>query len=302
MRALWIVCILCVISLAIKLIFMPDDFGSTNGYPNDGFRYYTFAYEIVHDLKHEVNLRNIGLPLLASPFIFFFPFHQTLIIFSLVVSVLVIPISFIFFRKYLDVKFSLIAVFLLSFDYRIIQNSLMGITEPFILFFGLLSLLVRDYRLAFFFAGVATMIRFEAVIFVLFLSGMYFYKRQRFTRYPILFFMLPLVLVFVFNNDFLSHNMPNLEIVTSSDVKGSPLNTFIHLGWAMIPFFALAPVGLLRAPHLAIPCIILLLPGFYTWQVAFDYRYFFLAYPFFAVLSALGMKMIISKLYNRHLP
>ena len=289
MRQVWVALILLmVMSLAFKLMIMPDTF------PGDGLTYFTYSLEIISGADHTVQLRNIGLPLLASPFIAMFPYHMTLIVFSITISIILIPVSYFFFRKYLEPKYSIVSVFLLNFNFLILQNSVMGITEPLMLVFGVASLTVKNKNLSFLLAGLATIVRIESLAFFVYLAIMYFYQRNPPKAFfkMLLFFILPCAFVYLaFNPFFLAPTIPHMN--SGAVVDLSPTASIINFGISFFPFFLMAAVGVIRKPTLLLPMVFFALPGIYAYLIAFDMRFYFMAFPFMALLSGIGIKTTV---------
>lgn len=142
-----------------------------------------FAYSIAMNRGGEFPqgylLTNLGWPTFLSIF-FFDSYNLTMIesmniqrIFSIFISsITVIPIYFltkIFFKK----EIAIIGTSLFIFDPRIIENSILGITDSLFIFFTILTILFIFYKkgkmiyLSFIFAAMAAFVRYEGLLLII---------------------------------------------------------------------------------------------------------------------------------------
>ena len=298
-----------MVALIIRMYYFPYGIPITI----DGLFYFKYAVD-VSILGHLPNteLVNNGWPAFLS---FFFSIINSdnfldymtaqRLISVLASSLTSIPVYFLC-RKYFDSKFALFGVILFQFDPRIIQNSLVGITEPFFVLFTTtcLALFLSNNKkmiyVSFVVAAIATMIRYEAVVVLLAISILYFIKFRRdykkILQYGILIgiFILVLTPMILYRMDATTEeritervlsggNVFTKEATSYNNSTYSPIFYVINglaeltkfLGWSMIPVFILfAPLGIVfmfknkisEKNSILIPIIILMIPAFYAYS------------------------------------
>jgi len=319
------------ISLIVRLFYFSQ---YPPGFSDDAMVYFWYANDIrILDHLPDYLLSNIGWPIFLSFFFEIFSFNnfwdyitlQTFL--SVIISVItIIPIYFLC-NKFFGKKISLFGALLFTFEPRLIQNSLLGITEPIyillltIVFVLFLSSNKKFIYLSFGLLGLLTIIKFESILLFLPLSVLFFinfkmqknYKKQYLFSAIIFLVMLSPVIILNTTTDGgnLISNRINAELrYTGGDFidKEKPIpwyydynfeNIIKFLGWSMIPIFLpFIPLGVIlifkkwQKKHLFIILLTIftLIPGFYALLRFADTRYLFPAYPMFCVIALFAIK------------
>lgn len=259
-------------------------------------------------------------------------------IITISISVLtLVPIYFLC-RKFVPEYFAIFGAALFVFEPRIVQNSLLGITEPlFILLLTLTFLFFLKERiifvyLAFVILSIAVLIRAEAIVLFLPLSIGFVWKfkkkRTDLAKYGIcvaifILILLPMLAIridtigedgivsrFIYSTNTFSQNAINrgIESGDSNQLIILGLENFIKfLGWSMIPIFLIfVPYGYLlmlkqknfEKNFVILTSIILALPVIYALSVASDTRYLFPLYPLFCIAASISMEKFSKKIGN----
>ena len=347
---LFFLLILIVVSLSIRLYYLPFEIPITF----DGIDYFSFAFEVSKTQKFPTGIlhTNDGWPLFLSPIFSiignsdFMSLVHAQRITSIVISTLTIIPVYILAKKFVSSKYALIGAGIFVFDPKLIENSILGITEPIYLLlvsFVLVFALVKNKKLffiSFILLALASIVRYEALLFVIPLSIIFFlrFRNERFSylKYSLFICIFILILIPVATLRLDSNNMDGLTshvfdaVITSSEnividkqtspqyidvhgnitdvtISSSFFNTIKFLGYVTIPFFLFfLPFGiynLLKTRnvgilHLIIFGIFMTLPALYAYgRDIQDYRYLFLLFPLFCVISAYGLNLT-KKLLN----
>jgi len=321
-------------SIGIRFFYFPYGLPLTI----DGMDNFTYATAINYygHLPTEWSPPNNGWPIFVSFWFSIVNLNNTIqymqlqIIISVILSSLImIPVYFLC-KKFFDEKISLVGAALFAFDPRIIQNSLLGITEPLFILLGISSLVIflrydrRSIIVSFILASFCTIVRSEG-IFLFFTLTILFFIRYRFSR-EILKTYLPSILIFFimlipimnyrievtgYDGIFQRAAFGTGQILSNSDrgasdgiVKGIELFTK-YLGWVMIPnFLVFVPFGFIQflrtrtkeTNFIIIFLILSSLPILYAYIVeAQDTRYFYFLYPIFSLISLFAVKTYLGK-------
>lgn len=278
-----IILILFVIGLSsiiIKLIYFPHDIPLAE----DGLFYFRYAIDssILGHLPN-TSMSNNGWPLFVSIFFLmldsnnFLDYMALQRIISVLISTLTIIPVYLLARRFFDYKYALFAGFLFAFEPRIIQNSLLGITEPlFILLttstlFFFLSSRKEIIYVSFGIAALATQIRYEGIILFFLISILYFvrYRKEKneLAKYSVALFIFILIMlpmsyarIITIGSDGISDSVlggvevyaieatANQENVVSGifSYAFTGLQAFVKFGgWIMIPYFIFfVPLGI----------------------------------------------------------
>ena len=342
---LFFLLILIVVSLSIRLYYLPFEIPITF----DGIDYFSFAFEVSKTQKFPTGIlhTNDGWPLFLSPIFSiignsdFMSLVHAQRITSMVLSTLTIIPVYILTRKFVSSKYALIGAGIFVFDPKLIENSILGITEPIYLLlvsFVLVFALVKNKKLffiSFILLALASIVRYEALLFVIPLSIIFFlrFRNERFSYLKYLLFICIFILILMpivtlrldsNNMDGLTSHVFDAVITTSANtvitmpetnephtrdvaISSSFFNAIKFLGYVTIPFFLFfLPFGiynLLKTRnvgilHLIIFGIFMTLPALYAYgRDIEDYRYLFLLFPLFCVISAYGLNLT-KKLLN----
>ena len=329
--------IIGIISLSIRLLFFEPEIPIRQ----DANAYFEYAMDmsILKNIPYSEHA-NDGWPMFLSIFfgIFNFNSYQDYAILQRIVSIVIstltiIPIYFLC-RRFFGRSFSVVGASLFAFEPHIIQNSLLGITEPLYLFFAVLSLTFfqsKNQKLfygSFVIAALATIVRAEGIVILIILLITFFVNNRKEKRKikKIILIIVIFSLVFV--------PMMIIKIQTSAGISSSSLNhiasfssgldvngenhsgnlsnlpkgveTMIkRLGQSMVPYFAFfVPFGivlLFRNQNkennlIIISLLIYSLVAVRMFFVVGDLRFIFFLYPLFIILSLQTIRHIGSNI------
>jgi len=333
---------ICMISLILRLHYFPY------GVPValDGLEYFWYANDI-SNLKRfptEYNVGNNGWPIFLSSIFSIFNFNNFLDYMmiqrfvTIAISVLtIIPVYFIC-KRFFDRSYAVIGASLFVFEPRIIQNSLLGITDPLYVFLSATSfaLFFSQRRnllsMSFIVAGLAAIVRSEGIFIFVAISFAFFIiqrkEQKKISHYVFalglyLCTILPMIFWRIKNNggDLITGRFSDeaMNVITRYSIGNNEygiINYFSHAvrnfvqlgGWSLIPVFILfLPFGiyyLLRhrnKQNVTIIVIIgiLLIPVFLSFSVANDTRYIFSIFPIFCVVSLVTLNKINNKINKK---
>lgn len=172
--------IIGTISVLVRMYFFPYNVPLTL----DAFEYFLYATDvsILGHIPSGYSFPNTGWPIFLS--IFFMIFHSNNFIdymtLQRVVSVSISTLTFIpvylLCTRFFDKRYSLIGASLFAFEPHIIQNSVLGITEPLYIFLTavVFSLFLSDKKkfvyLSFALAALCTTVRYEGIFLFIIIS------------------------------------------------------------------------------------------------------------------------------------
>lgn len=338
--SIFVLLIIVGIGLMIRLYYFSQ---YQPGFSDDAIVYFWYANDIkiLGELPNYV-LTHGGWPMLLSIFfkIFYFNNFWDYIELQKFVSVIlstitIIPIYFLsnrFFGKYL----SLLGATLFAIEPRLIQNSLLGVTEPLYIlllttiFFLFLSSKKKIVYISFGLLGLSTLVRFESIILFVPLSIMFFlqFKKEKnivkkYLLATMIFslMLIPLILEnTLIGNENVVTNRINAELLyiggdLIKDSQNVPWyysynfeNIVKILGWSMIPIFLMfVPVGIIlmlkqwskNNMFIILVVIFTLIPGFYALLRFADVRYLFPTYPMFCIISLFAIKWYNEKIKQK---
>lgn len=306
----------------------------------DALEYFFYAMDtsLLGHLPTNYSPENNGWPAFLSIFFSVFKFDDGLSyiqlqgILSIIISTSITIPVYILCRKFAGKPESLVAAAIFAFEPRIIQNSLLGITEPLYILLCSMSLLFflsSDKKLVYFsfaLVGIATLVRSEALVLFIVISIMFFvkFRHDRFVlpKYlPALSItilsVLPMVLyrINVLGNDGIIGRVTDGIERTQTGVTQGLLtgleNYFMFLGWDLIPLFIIfAPIGFFlifkdlnyKKLTIIISTIMMSIPAVYAYSVpALDTRFLFVLYPMFCIFSVLTIKKFVHRFLNKNL-
>jgi len=285
-RPIIAICSIFTVSLILKLIFYDPSIPVILDALNT-FSFSTHIHAIGQLPGNYLDPKPLW-PLFLSLFFSVFDFNQTQsymqlqkILCILISCITIFPLYYLC-KKFFSSKYSLVGILIFAVEPRLMENSLMGGTDQFFIFFIVMTLLTffnktKIFYLSFVFAGLATITRPEGVFLFFSIAIMLFFrlrgKKLFLSKYLIsllIFFIIILPL------SIQAEQVPNTESVFSriissidqfipSDTKPTPseishndiefnkntisiLTGLEHfpkfLGWVMIPLFILVtPIG-----------------------------------------------------------
>jgi hypothetical protein len=300
----------------------------------DSLLYLLYANTIA-ELGHlpiNYSLDNNGWSIFLSLFFSFFSFNSAIDVMNLqkfislfVSSITVIPIYFLI-RKFFDSKYALIGIIIFAFEPRLIQNSLLGITEP--LYILLLTITITLFLsndkkiiyLSMVFASLSTLVRSEGLFLFIALSVMFFVQFRKdklvIPKYlPVIgIFLLILLPMMSYQTEIRGDDRIFSRVVNGVQTGPETYSNFVFTGienyikfliWDLIPIFIFfAPIGIIlllknlnfRTSTILIYSIIMSLPALFAYAVpALDTRYLFFLYPGFCIMSIFTINKIVDK-------
>lgn len=167
--------IICSVSLVIRLYFTRFEFPLES---QDAFIYLIQAQQIGNGNFNGLP-NNIGWQFFISIFFNLFNFEnnfqymQIIRVLSIGIGIASIPLVYLIGRKFLDIKFALLAASFFAFDPNLIENSIFGITEPFFILCSLIVILfilqekLQYIIIAGIFSGLAFDIRLNGIVLLI---------------------------------------------------------------------------------------------------------------------------------------
>jgi 4-amino-4-deoxy-L-arabinose transferase-like glycosyltransferase len=334
-----IIPILIGISLIIRIYYFPFNVPIAA----DGIDYFMFAASIAQngEFPTGILMTNDGWSIFLS--IFFYFFNQNDMFFlmdvqryvSIIISVLTIIPVYLLCRKFLNSTLSLFSSSLFIFEPNIVQNSLLGITEPLFLFLEVYSINLlyskKSYLiyLSFVMAGLATIVRYEGLLLLIPLSIIFFLKYK--TTYTSLknyladvglfvITIIPTSLLRVVNNGsdgILSHTVGSIGknegavtvLINSNQLGLNFSHGFfkfaVYLAWIAFPLFIiLIPLGIFqilkirekKVLELLIFSVFLSVTSIYAYiRDIQEIRYLFVLLPIYCIVSSYSFYNIDGK-------
>lgn len=328
------------IGLLIRLFYFSQ---YIPGYSSDAITYFWYANDIkILDQLPNYLLSHVGWPIILSFFFEIFSFDnfveyiQLQKIISVVISVITIIPIYLLCNKFFGKKISLVGALLFAIEPRLLQNSLLGITESFyILLLSIIFLLILNSNKKFIFISfgllaITSIVRFESIILFLPISIYYFinnksenhFKKNYFFASIIFLLMLtPLIFLNMTTeneNLILNRISAELKYVEGDFIEEQESviwyfdynfeNIIKFLLWSMIPIFIFfIPLGTIlifkkwkqNNIFIILMTIFTLIPGFYALLRFADSRYLLPAYPMFCIISLFAVKWISEKVHYK---
>ena len=324
--------IICGASFILRLYFFEPEIPVRQ----DATAYFHYAMDmsILKTFPHTLHA-NDGWPIFMSIFFGISNFNNYLDysilqkILSIAISTLtIIPIYFLC-RKFFDRTFSLVGASLFAFEPHIIQNSLLGLTEPLYLFLAISSLslfLSKNQKLiygSFSVAALATIVRAEGIVILVILLITFFVNNRKEKKtigiifLSIFIFSAVFVPMMIIKNQSSGISSSSLNHITSFsygsivDPENNGINfsnllkaveTMIkRLGQSMIPYFAFfVPFGIVllfknrnkENNLIIISLLIYSLVAIRMFFVVSDLRFIFFLYPLFIIFSVYTIRHI----------
>ena len=335
--------VICSIAIFLRLYYFP--YGITISLDALGYFWYAIDTSILGHLPTNFRFPNTGWPIFLS--IFFSIFHsnnfldymtlQRLVTVS--ISVLTIIPVYLLCNRFFNKSYSLIGASLFAFEPRIIQNSFLGLTEPFYIILtttALFLFLSTNKKIVYSSFGITAfcaIIRYEGMLLFFVISIMFFvrYKKERkvILKYLIAACIFVLILLPVAyiriqttGSDGLTSNIAGgvssrLGVTSNDDrvlflhvIRGLE-NLFRYLGWVMIPFFVFfVPSGAILIFKnrnysnitIILSIITLSIPAFYAYSREIqETRYLYVLYPLFCALSIFTVKIFSDRFRYRNI-
>jgi hypothetical protein len=333
-----------IAGLIVRLYYLPNEIPISL----DGLLFFWYANDIaiLNSLPTDYSPANNGWPIFLSIFfelynsVSFMDYMFLQRIISIILSSLtVIPIYFLA-KKYFSKKIALIGTMLFTFEPRIIQNSVLGISEPLFILLVTSSIVCFLHQqkkiiiLAFVLISFASIVRSEGIILIIpftILYGIRFRNSKKiFYEIPILVLIFILIIlpmsiyrIEVTGDDSLLSRIPNIfdqsneleqnivaENIQNSQKMNNIKNIFSLIGWASIPFFIfLIPYGIYRIIRyentgnrsLVTILLFISIPAVYAISFLPDTRYLLILYPILSIISLFSIKKYFNKFSHKNL-
>jgi len=315
----------------------------------DALAYFYYATDmvIIDGFPKGHHWPNNGWSTLLYVFFNFFPsdnyfdFMNIQRIVSSCISVLTIIPIFYLCKKFFKENIAIIGAAIFALEPRIIQNSIMGITEPLYIFLGTisLSLFLSDNKkliyLSFVIAGLFALIRYEGLLLIIPLLIIFTvrFRKEKKIYIKIIFVILIFVLTLLpmahirtetLGNDGLVNHLAAVPIFYQGVAEGNDnenmvfkmiINGFysyvLYFVWVTIPiFFLIIPYGLFKIIKnrdakkwmLIITGIVLSASAFYAYSRGIqETRYLYVLYPLLCVVSLYTINPIFNKFKDKKL-
>lgn len=315
----------------------------------DGTNYFWYAIDmsLLGTFPEGYRFPNNGWPALLSIFFSlyrsenFLDYMELQRYVSMTISVVTIVPLYFLLREFFDKSVATVGTTFFAFEPRLIQNSLLGITEPFFILLGTLTLLLflsknsKAIYASFGMAALFTIVRYEGFLLLFALSAMFFVKHKIKTKslkqYFILltiFLMIILPMMYVRtittgHDGVISHVVAGPQYyqhILKSDQDGTILVNFIvngivnfskQLGWSFVPYlgFFVIPGFFLflknrsyKKTTIIAVLIVFLLPSLYAYSRNIpDTRYLYIVYPIFCLFSLETIQIIKNKFSKKNI-
>jgi O-antigen/teichoic acid export membrane protein len=335
-----------VVSLLFRLYYFPHNIPLTLDALNTYF-FYATDISILGHLPTTYNIANNGWPIFLSFFFTILRFDNALDymtlqrIISISISVLTIIPVYLLCKRFFDKSYAIIGATIFAFEPRIIQNSVLGITDPLYIFLVASALFLffssnkKMQYASFVIVALSSIVRAEG-LFVFFPMLIMFFVNHRKERRIIVkcalalsIFILIILPMAIFRiqtegNDSLTSRItsPANELLTASthDSNASKLlsgaipkveNILKFSGWSLIPIFIFfLPIGLFlifkkrNSERISIIVIVvsMMLPVIYGFSFLPDTRYIYPLFPLFCVISVFTVKSFVERMMkNRNI-
>lgn len=333
-----------IFGLLLRVYYLPVNVPITL----DGLLFFWYANDISLSGSFPLDYTpaNNGWPIFLSFFFHIFDsnnFMDYMILQRLVTSVLsiltIIPIYFLC-RKFFSEKLALMGSLIFAFEPRIIQNSVLGVTEP--LFILLISTSIVCFlnkqkfwiSLSFPLIALASIVRSEGIILIIPYSILYIIKfrgsKKTIIEIPILILIFILVIlpisvykidvtgedaIFsrsldIFESNVITNNESSEYAITNTQTLEEIRNIFLMIGWTSIPIFIiLTPYGFFkifkerRMDNFTIITILcfLSIPAIYAVSFLPDTKYLYVLFPILCLISVFSIKKFVNLFSNKNL-
>jgi hypothetical protein len=342
-KPIFSIIIICLITIIIRFNYFVPEVPISD----DALNYFIYASDIsiLNNLPSTWTPLNNGWPIFVSLFFSVINFEETIqymqlqVLLSIVISVItIIPVYFLC-RIFFSSKLSIIGASLFVLEPRIIQNSILGITDSLYIFLGISAIVIilkyntKFLYISFILAGLSTIVRSEGLfVFAIILVGVII-KNRKDKRVllkiiiGITIFFLVISPVSVYKMDtigsdgiisrLLNSGQNYIEKTTMENDQNQSLiitglfNFPMYLGWSLIPMFiCFVPIGIFflfkkmdyRKIMILMTLVIMSIPAFYAYSIPLkDTRYLYFLYPIFCVISIYPIEKIMNKIDRKNI-
>ena len=173
----------------IRFFYFPDGIPLT--FDAGGIFWYANDLSISGTFPDNVKMPNNGWPTFLSIFFYFFNsdnflhYNDLQRYVTIIISVITIIPVFILCRKFCGNGLSILGTVFFVFQPRIVENSLLGLSEPLFILLNLSCLILflqNNWKLkylSFAFLALACLVRYEGIVLILPLSFLFLFKNRR---------------------------------------------------------------------------------------------------------------------------
>ena len=322
--------IIALTGFLIRLFYLPEGIPITL----DGTLYFWYANDlsITGTFPANVDLANNGWPTFLSVFFHFFNSENFLDYMMLqryvtvIISVATIIPVFILCRKFCGNKLSLIGALLFAFQPRIIENSILGLTEPLFILLELVCLVLflqnslKFKYLSFAILALACLVRYEAIVLLIPLSILFLVENRKYKKnVPRYFLAISIFLVVSLPMAFVRMNTMGYDGIASHSIAAVStigedggtiylgiISLIESVGVSVFPiFFVLLPLGFFGffknrnfdKYTVLLFLIFMLIPIIYASSRGIaEPRYLLVLFPIFSLISIYTIKEITKKI------
>jgi hypothetical protein len=332
-NSIFILGVIICAGLLLRLVYFPYNVPITL----DGLSYFFYANDvsILGHLPTSYNFPNNGWPIFLS--FFFSLFHSDNFLdymmlqraLTIAVSVLsAIPV-YMLCRRFVEKQYALVGAALFVFDPRIIQNSVLGETQPLFVFlvavtlFLFLSKNMKTIYISFATAALLSVIRYEGLLLIIPISAIYLVWFRKEKKIGLKFAICIAIFLIVVApvsylrmqttgenglTDQIAGGAVATDYLIQNEAGGNAVsfigNGFINLlkflGWIMIPTFVFfVPLGFalflfkrdIKTAFIVFAVLVMLVPSLYAYSRDIqDTRYLYAIFPIFCIFSAYTVK------------
>jgi hypothetical protein len=324
-----------IVALLIRLTFFENDLI----YFSDNLTYFKYAIDQSIAGKSSVSLLNDGWPKFVSLFFRilnsnnFLDYMNLQSYLAISISTLTIIPLYYFSKKFVGASFALISTIFFIFEPRIIQNSLIGVTDPLFILLVVTSLVLAIQKnkyliiISFVIASLSSIVRAEGLFLIPALGFMFLYQfklSKKSIFQCIIFLLISIIILLPFSIERIENsgndNLTGRIILSSSSfseqTENDPNQMLFKISNAiyllggflarlMIPYLLIfVPIGIiiflkkndLKKLLLIIPGFFLILPSLYAYSIpVLDSRYLFPILPIICIIGTLSFKKYVEK-------
>jgi hypothetical protein len=276
-------------------------------------------------------------PLFLSLFFLIFNFENNFDytnlfrILSITISVSTISIVYFIAKKYVSIKYAILAALFFAIEPNLIENSIFGMTEPLFILLGSLSFYCiiqskQKYQLlAFIFAGLSFDTRLNGIVLLFLLASTFIINKNERTKKTLglgilIFFIIsfpahflipleegfspfPIIKEIGINveQDTTTYSTYTSDPSSNSLILNAVVNEFLHIFRISIPFLVIfVPIGMIfsimkldfKHKVLFLVIGISLIIAIPQYTVSNEYRNLFFLIPFFCIFSGIGLEKL----------
>jgi hypothetical protein len=327
--------IIGIISLSIRLLFFEPDLPIRQD--ANAYFWYAIDMSILNYFPNSYHA-NDGWPMFLSSIFSMFNFNNYLDytilqrLTTIIISIITIIPVYYLCKKFFQPSYSIVGAALFAFEPHLIQNSLLGLTEPLYIILVITSLslfLNKNKKLTYFSFGLialSTLVRAEGIIIFGILCILFFIFNKRDKKTISKFFLAIFIFVIIFGSMTMMKadaNEDGLESTAALNIGRWAENTITNqnnevsdkigngaetlakrLVQSMIPYFALfVPFGIIIAFKdqnknkflILILLIIYLIALMRMFSIVSDGRLLLVLYPLFGILSVYTIQHFTQK-------